>query len=301
MRKITLITGMFALNLAAFSQTTTQPCPVSFKRSNGAGGGCPIAKLTLIYASCPTEALPIDSVYQSGVKINATFGAGIIDCSGTQPKITYCITSTNIAPVGFLTIYFHSLGAFNGNTCSVPSGGPLPVKLSSFFAKRNNNTVTLNWHTETEINSKEFILERKTGNAYTAIATIATANKSTGSSYSYLDNNSSKGVSQYRLKIVDLDGSFSYSEMRAVKGTSTVSDFTVFPNPSNGNAKITISDISEPTDVQLVDLSGRVLKNISMNNSNSVELNSLQKGMYMIRIVNKNSGESVTQKLSVVN
>ena len=75
----------------------------------------------------------------------------------------------------------------------------------------------------------------------------------------------------------------------------------MFPNPSNGNAKVTISDISESTEIQLVDLSGRVLKNVIISNSNTVELNSLKKGMYMIRIVNKNSGESTTQKLSVVN
>ena len=87
----------------------------------------------------------------------------------------------------------------------------------------------------------------------------------------------------------------------AVKGISTASDFTVFPNPSNGSAKITISDISEPTDVQLLDISGRIIKNISVNSSNTVELNNLQKGMYMIRIVNKSSEESVTQKLTVIN
>ncbi|MEO7562459.1 MAG: T9SS type A sorting domain-containing protein [Ferruginibacter sp.] len=204
-------------------------------------------------------------------------------------------------PSGDLTFDFQTNGG--PLTCFVPGpgGGPLPVKLSSFYARRNNNNVGLSWKTESEINSKEFVLERRTGNSFTTVATIAAANKSTGSSYSYSDNNLNKGVSLYRLKIIDLDGSFSYSSISAVRGTSSTADFTIFPNPSNGNAKVTISDISEPTDVQLLDLSGRVIKKISLTNTNTVNLNSLQKGMYMIRITNKTSGECSTQKLSVVN
>jgi hypothetical protein len=113
--------------------------------------------------------------------------------------------------------------------------------------------------------------------------------------------NSSKGITQYRLKIVDKDASFSNSDVRTVKGTSAVSDFTVYPNPSNGNTRVTVADISEPTDIQLIDNSGRILKNIPMNNSNSVNINDLQKGIYMIRITNKTSGETLTKKITVIN
>ena len=179
-------------------------------------------------------------------------------------------------------------------------GGQLPVNLGAFYAKRKNTSVGLSWKTETEINAKEFILQRKVGGEFLDVATIAAHNNSTGSFYTFSDINSFKGVSQYRLKIVDLDGSFSYSEIRAVKGTGAVSDFTIFPNPSSGNAKVTITDISEATDVQLIDNSGRVMKTVSMNNSNTIDFSNLQKGMYMIRILNKISGESLTKKLNVI-
>ncbi len=302
MKKITLFLAAIAITSIAISQTlVSSPCPTSFKRSNGAGGGCPIAKLTLTYADCPTEALLIDSVYQSGVKINATFDPGIIDCSGAQKQVTYCVTSTNIAPTGFLTIYFHSGVTYTGGTCSVPGGGPLPVLLSSFYANRKNADVSITWKSENETNSKEYIIQRKTTGDWIDVAIVASANSANGSSYSYVDNNSNKGISQYRLKMVDFDASFTNSEIRTVKGNGAVSDFTVFPNPSSGNAKVTVMDISEPTDIQLVDNSGRILKNVSMNNANTVELPNLQKGMYMIRIVNKTTGETLTKKLTVVN
>jgi hypothetical protein len=304
MKKITLFLGMLCITSIAISQTT-QVCPISFKRSNGAGSGCNIARLTLTYADCPTTALQIDSVFQSGVKINETFGPGVIDCSGPKAEVNYCVTSGNIAPTGFLTIYFHAGGAFDGNTCTVPDGGGggavLPVKLTDFYAKRNLSVILLSWKTETELNAKSFVLQRKTGSEWIDITTIYAKNSLNGGSYSYTDLNSNKGISQYRLKVVDLDGSFSNSDIRAVKGTSSVSDFTVYPNPSTGNTKVTVADISEPTDIQLIDNSGRMLKNIPMNNSNTVNINDLQKGIYMIRIVNKTSGETLTKKVTVIN
>ena len=305
MKKITLFLGVLCITTIAFSQPT-QTCPTSFKRSNGKGGGCDIAKLTLTYDACPTTALPIDSVYQNGVKINATFDLGIIDCSGQRPVITYCVTSANIAPTGFLTIYFRAAGSFNGSSCTVPdgSGGPtLPIKLTDFYAKRNASIVLLSWKSETELNAESYELQRKTAGSseFIDVATIPANNSLSGGTYSYTDINSSKGVSQYRLKLVDKDASYAYSYIRTVKGTSSVSDFTVYPNPSNGNTKVTVSDISEPSDIQLIDNSGRILRNIPMNSSNSVNLNDLQKGIYMIRITNRTSGENLTKKITVLN
>jgi len=300
MKKLNILACLLVCTIIATAQTTI-PCPTSFKRSNGAGGGCPIAKLTLTYAECPTVALPIDSVYQSGVKINATFAEGIIDCSGSKYEVTYCVTSTNIAPTGFLTIYFHSAGSFNGRTCTVPDGGPLPVKMSSFYAKRSSSQVNLTWSTETEINSREFVIQRKTGSEFVDVATIPSKNAINGASYSFTDQNSARGTSQYRLKMVDLDDKAVNSETRTVKGLGSNADFSIYPNPSVGNAKITVTDISEASDVQVIDNAGRIIKTVSLVNSSTVNVDNLQKGMYMIRLVNKSTGEAQTKKLTVIN
>ena len=77
-------------------------------------------------------------------------------------------------------------------------------------------------------------------------------------------------------------------------------DFVIFPNPSVGNAKITISDLSEPTRIQLLDNSGRLVKTLMLNNTNTVELNGLQKGAYMVRIIGSVSGNTETRKLTVI-
>lgn len=197
-----------------------------------------------------------------------------------------------------------SNGNCQGGTCGVTvtiNAAPLPVKITSFYASRNNSTVSLSWKTAEEINAKEFIVERKTDKGFVAIATIKASNRELGDSYSYTDKNEFKGISQYRLMMVDMDGKSKYSEIRSVKAASTVSDFTVFPNPSFGYTKITVTETNDNTDVQLVDNAGRIVKTVSMSNKSSVELNGLQKGIYMVRIINKTNGDFVTKKLTVVN
>ena len=101
--------------------------------------------------------------------------------------------------------------------------------------------------------------------------------------------------------MVDVDGTFKNSDIKVVKGSGVAADFSIYPNPSNGNARVNISDISGPTDVQLIDNTGRILKTVLLTNTNTVDYNSLQKGMYMIRITNRTNGETLTKKLSVVN
>ena len=219
------------------------------------------------------------------------------------PGFTYPCGSVTLTYV--ITRYTSSNGNCQGGTCGVTvtvTGGPLPIKISSFYAKRNGNAVVLNWTSESEINAKEFVIERNSGSGFVAIGTVAAQNRETGSSYTYTDNNnSSKTVSQYRLKMVDKDASYKLSEIRPVKGTAAVSDFTVFPNPSLGNAKINITDISAATTVEVIDNAGRILKTIELKGNNAVNVDNLQKGIYLIRITNKETGDVLTKKLTVSN
>ena len=299
MRKITLFLIMLTISVVAFSQNCLQVSAAGTGFTNPSNDGVTWT-LTINYTASGNKTLEL--VVKCGTTVILS------DCFQSNGSGTKVYTGLTCAGgINSLSAVFTPrTGACGSAACSAgyilpPGGGPLPVKLSSFFAKRNKNTVALNWHTETEINSKEFVVERKTGNNFVAVATVAASNNPVGNYYSYNDNNLNKGVSLYRLKIVDIDGAISYSDVSAVKGTADTNDFTIFPNPSSGNAKVSISDISAATSVQLVDLSGRVIKNISITNSNTIEFIGLQKGIYMVRILNKTSGESVTQKLTVVN
>lgn len=313
MKKITLFLGLLICTTLAFTQTN--PCVTI--ESHG------FLTITKDGNDNCTSKVYVNAIgdfsSQKGLRIQVYIGSIAStpiadDCfvvSKNSPSSIY-VTSAFTAPCNAAITYVISRTTASSGNCTggdcgptiTVDGGPgvlLPIKMNGFYAKRKNTSVGLTWQTETELNAKEFIVQRKVGNDFIDVATIRASNASTGSSYVYNDINSFKGISQYRLKLVDQDGAVSYSEIRTVKGTASANDFTVFPNPSAGNAKVTIADISEPTDVQLIDNSGRILKVISMNNSNTADFNNLQKGMYMIRIINKNSGEALTKKLTVVN
>ncbi|MEO7562458.1 MAG: hypothetical protein ABIT07_07685 [Ferruginibacter sp.] len=97
MKKIFLFLVMLVLTTAAISQR----CPIDFKRNNGFGTDC-TALITLTFPSTVTcedaSAYTILHVYQDGVELAVTFVRYSIDCTGSQPKITYCGSGGNIPP-----------------------------------------------------------------------------------------------------------------------------------------------------------------------------------------------------------
>jgi hypothetical protein len=95
---------------------------------------------------------------------------------------------------------------------------PLAVRLIDFSATKKNQSIQLNWQTATEQNAGWFEIERsQDGNAFASIAQIkAVGNATLMSNYSFEDGNPLAGTNYYRLKMVDLDGSVSYSKTVSV-------------------------------------------------------------------------------------
>jgi hypothetical protein len=314
MKKILSIFAFFVTATQAFAQSN--PCPTvnayGFSTVSSSGSNC-TSKVFVYVSSSVSSTKGLNIKVYEGLGTSGTLLTDDCLSVASNSVSSYLETSLFTAPCfGNITFVITSYNSSNGtcdngsscgNTISVMavSGGPLPIKMTDFYAKRKNATVGLTWKTESEINAKEFVLQRKVEKDYIDVATIAATNRSNGSFYTFTDNNNYKSVSQYRLKLVDQDGEYKYSEVRIVKGTATPNDFTVFPNPSAGSTKVTVADISEPTDVQLIDISGRILKNFPMNYSNSINIHDMKNGIYMIRILNKNSGESLTKKITVLN
>lgn len=136
----------------------------------------------------------------------------------------------------------------------------LPVKLLSFTGVNKNNTVLLNWQTAYEQNSSHYSIERSTnGVDFSEVEKIAASgNASAGFSYSYNDILSASVKMHpavfYRLKSVDTDGNYSYSQVVAIQLDKTGIQLLVSPNPArdwlqvqtgsrlSGNAVLTITD-----------------------------------------------------------
>ncbi len=260
---------------------------------------------TVVYNSDGNKHVYVD-FYCNGVLIPGKSFCEAFSCGAnctTTKSYTFTCSGT---PLVKFTPYTGNCGG--GTQCGpvqigIPVPGPLPVDLSSFLAGRMGSAVSLSWKTEIEMHAINFEVQRSYDNeSFKTIATVASAvNGTSTKSYSYVDNsNTSNSLSFYRLKIVK-QSEVSYSDIKTVKGLAGKADFVIFPNPSVGNARITISDLTEPARIQLLDNSGRLVKSIMLNNTNSFELTGLQKGSYMVRIIGSTSGNSEIRKLTVIN
>ncbi len=114
---------------------------------------------------------------------------------------------------------------------------PLPVRLVSFSAQYVDGQVQLKWQSAEEKNTSHFEIEKSgDGKNFAALLTKkAQGNSAALVSYQALDNSPLSGTSYYRLKMVDLDGTFEYSKMVAVSAESELL-VRAYPNPCQGNS-----------------------------------------------------------------
>ncbi|MBE0538888.1 MAG: T9SS type A sorting domain-containing protein [Ignavibacterium sp.] len=130
---------------------------------------------------------------------------------------------------------------------------PLPVELVSFSASVVEGNVILNWSTATEINNRGFEIERKSNNDFETIGFVDGNGTTTRTqSYTFTDNEVGNGAYSYRLKQMDYDGTFSYSNVISVD-VNIPTQFELsqnYPNPFNPATMINYQ-IAEPVNVTL--------------------------------------------------
>ena len=181
----------------------------------------------------------------------------------------------------------------------------LPVALRSFTATRKNADVLLKWETVTEENSKGFYIQRNPGTKWETVGFVETkALNGTSNSpliYDYTDmNNNHRGITQYRLRQIDIDGKQEFSQIRAVRSKDQKGKTIVYPNPSaDGKVNVVFADVNTLRDVSLSDLNGRIIKQWKGVTANNIQIDNLVAGFYTIRIIDTESGEQTVEKIVV--
>ncbi len=130
----------------------------------------------------------------------------------------------------------------------------VPVELTSFTANAINGFVELNWSTATEINNQGFEIERRTESSEFRTIAFVEGNGTTTeqNSYSFVDRTAEQGVNFYRLKQLDFDGTYAYSDVVEVNATGPLSFELAqnYPNPFNPTTNIKFS-VPESGNVKL--------------------------------------------------
>lgn len=178
----------------------------------------------------------------------------------------------------------------------------LPVKLTSFTAVRSGSEVNVSWATASEVNSKNFVVERSAdGISFNEIGTVQAKGKAlTASKYSFTDNKPvANAISYYRLKMVDRDATFAYSNIRSVDVTAVVNPTStivtrLFPVPANDKLTITLNEdyVNATLSYSIYDLSGKMVgaAQTITNDGNfsdvNIELPALSTGFYFLEVSN---------------
>ena len=165
----------------------------------------------------------------------------------------------------------------------------LPVELVAFTATNvDDREVQLDWESVTEQNADYYVVERAEQlNDWEEVTTVgAVGNTTETTNYETVDHEPMAGLSYYRLKMVDTDGTFEYSTVRTVNlGSKAIA--RVFPNPVTGGSLIVSMEEIENTELHILSSLGQrliVQSNTLSSNEIAFEVGHLSSGVYFVEI-----------------
>jgi hypothetical protein len=250
------------------------------------GGG---VKVKIFFDSAElTSSLVPSPLSQKWFKYPGNAAAVIAANNGQQiPGATFLTPSATGEEDGYDYVQFDGISSFSTFGFASNTGAfVLPVKVAYFNAYADANCRTnLEWKSGTEQYLGKFIIEySKDGISYSSIGEKAGVGDDSKYNFSYA---AAAGNGFYRLKIVNEDGGYSYSQVVLVRtkcdGSKAVA--ILYPNPTTSNA--TLSNLGAGTKQIIVfDASGKQAgQYMTSNTQQDISLNGLAKGTYIIKIV----------------
>lgn len=215
---------------------------------------------------------------------NTTFGT-LINTSTTVAAAWAYRSFSFIAPNNgqFITVRNISDGVVHWNHIDhFVFGSPLPVELIDFSVEQQEHLVNIRWSTASEINNDYFTVERSNDAVnYDELTRVKGAGNSNNElQYETKDMLPYNGISYYRLKQTDYDGTYKYSDPISVNFTNQ-SDLSIFPNPTLDY--IQIENYTSIEHVQLSNSWGEIILDESKP-SQAISLSHLPAGVYYMTI-----------------
>ena len=183
----------------------------------------------------------------------------------------------------------------NSSTSTIEVVTTTPVELSKFNVSIQQCKPVLNWQTRFEQNSYSFEIQRNNSTSeriWESIGSIAAVGNSNSlRTYSFTDNslfNVNEKV-QYRLKMIDRDGRFTYSNIVVQTLRCGPRFINIYPNPVQDNwLQINLSGVDNHTEVRLLNLQGQLLRTLRLKNGvSTIEVGNLPSGTYFLHLMDE--------------
>ncbi len=224
--------------------------------------------------------------------------------------ITFTAASAGSISTSFTYAYIDVAGKQDPTpaTYFINWASPLPVTGLTLSAVLNDVKVSVNWSTLSEFNSHHFDVERSIDNRnFITVNTTLAAGFSNGPlNYRYIDDVSSlqqQSLIYYRIKQVDKDGKFVYSNVVVVRLVKSGS-ITVWPNPFTDKVQVSLNmTAAAKIEIRLTDAAGKTLQTANYQLSrgaNQVTVSGLNKyaaGLYLLQVVNQRNNDQFVIKL----
>jgi hypothetical protein len=246
-----------------------------------------------------------------------TWGSTTSSAGNAQPAITLsgisdlqAVASPNVITIRVLvyggtastgTAYLNDPSGTPGIDFQILGSLPLPVTWDKFEVRKGLNGVDLTWNTVSEFNNDYFQIERSSdAQNYQAIGRVEGADNSVRSNvYTFEDMYAKTGLYYYRLLQVDNDGKYTFSGVKAIKVGSDLSTH-IFPNPASGFVNVSLTPSESTTIIKIVSLSGAVILQKEVANTNGLEhisLSGYPSGVYSVQIMS--NGEMTSNRLVI--
>jgi len=236
-------------------------------------------------------------------------GLAVTYDGGTTSNVLWSFTPTgsvgpevidlNFTPVNstFQLILYHNGDSYNINWWDIDDiivEYVIPVELSSFTALVYDNDVELNWITATETNNQGFEIERSAGDDFEKIAFVEGFGTTAASQYyTYMDKGLKPGNYTYRLRQIDFDGQFKYSDPVEVEVLAP-KEFALgqnYPNPFNPTTKVDFNLADDASvSLKVFDVIGQEVLNVISSvlpagvHSVSIDASGLNSGVYFYKL-----------------
>jgi hypothetical protein len=281
--------GLYVTANGAFVNYHTQQTSTYVAMSGS--GNEPIAPdtwhhMTVVYTQDSSK------IYRNGLPIGLYAYSGTLVTTGTNLLLGKVLTtSSNPFQGTFDEIKIYN-GALSPAEIAASYNAALPAKLNHFTAQLKNQTAQLNWSTITEINTSHFEVEySNNGREFNKVATVtANGNSSSTKNYTAIHSVNNEPIHYYRLKMMDKDGQFTYSQIVKLKTATKGFNVEVYPTVVTNQANVNIN-ATEKTNgtISITNMQGQLIKRSNVNiavgsQTTTLDVSSLSKGSYLVTI-----------------